>query len=65
MDVKGINVAACRYCISYGSNEFWCVLLLCSSCGGVRDELSKEAIEVFHNPYLLYLGPWVNYLFCV
>ena len=46
-----------RYCIRFGSDEVWCVLLIRFSCGGVEDALSWALSGIFQNRFLLSLGP--------
>ena len=49
---------ACRYCISYGSDEVLWELLIFSLCVFIGDSLSCEVSGIFHNPLLLSLGTW-------
>ena len=62
MDGTGMNAAACRYCISYGRNDVWYMLLICYFCGSVGDALGWSVSRIFHNTLLLYLGPWMTIL---
>ena len=55
-----MKYAACRYCIRSGIDEVFCELLLCYICGCVGDALRCAMSGVFHHPFLLSLGTWMN-----
>ena len=58
----GMNTTECRYCISYDIDDFWYALLLCYSCDGIGEALEWEMRRIFHNTFILSLGPWMNIL---
>ena len=59
MDVTDTKAAACRYCIRSGSDEVWCVLLICSICVCIGDSLGYAVSGILHNPLLLSIGTWM------
>ena len=58
VDDTGLKSTAFRYCISSGSDEFLCELLIFSLCDFICDSLSCAESGIFHNPLLLSPGPW-------
>ena len=60
MDGTCMNMEACRYCISSGTDDVCYTLLIYSYCAGVGDTQGSAVIDIFHNTFLLYHDPWTK-----
>ena len=66
MDGIALKYSECRYCIRSINYEVWFLSFLCSICGCVGNDLRCAVSEIFYNPFIMSLGPWMTiFLLCL